>query len=1421
MVTSGDIDFTQINPRLGSKHAAFEEVCCQLAARNLPPDTRYTRLHGAGGDGGVECFADRPDGSRIGWQAKYVFDIDQLLRQATTSLATALEVHPTLYRYVLCFPFDLTGPTGRQGLSGVEKFTKWRNKQLSTLEGRDLDIEIWGAAQLRDLLLTSDSSGGMRSYFFGTLVLSRAWFRDRLDESINNAGPRYTADLNVRTEVGSWFSAFGRTAQWADEVTRRTRDARDAFEELHSTVTRTTVDPTFPQWPDDSREDALLVCRGLQEAADECGRLRCIDTQAAYEDAIRILQKGLDGLTELDKRMSAALESRHGPGTADSPGFRQRMSELFMTFPAHHLDELRKARGAAQKLCVWLEAPEAFLASERTFVLSGGWGVGKTHSACDVGSIRAEHDLLTCIVFGHEFDGDSNPWTRLAESLGLSRSLGRDVLLSALNCAAEASGHPLLLVFDAINETRPRTYWSRRIVSMIKEIEKYDYLRTCITCRTSFISRCLPSDHGLSIVTHPGFLGIERPACAAFFQHYGLKPPVAPILQSELSNPLYLKLLCETLTADGEEGLPLGWSSIDNVIESFIDRKEQEFAQEKDVNAGARLIFRCLRGVARSLAEEGQSKMPWSKVKRVVEAVDVTANNVGVVEWLAGEELLIEGGPDRDSSDQEDTLRLSFDRLGDFLFARELVDRMGDMSVASALQSGGVLRPLLRNAEQVAENRGVLSALSTMLPVREAGVELTACAGSGAIRQALDKITLVSLPNRDPATFSEATREVVRRGLATKDLTELAMDSLLAVAWHPSMLDATWLHHLLQEAPLAIRDSYWCGYLHASYEASGPPRRLIEAPFDMPLDAVDIEVAKRWAMMLAWFTAAADRRVRDWATRALTEVLVSHPAVVARLLRLFLVVDDDSVRVRVLLASYGAMLMSRNVDAVREAARVTHEAFSNDRDDFDNAMIRDFIRLLVDLARHLGVPSDGTDPELTMGQISSEWPLRMPTDDRVESWSETIRFRPNEFMSDFFKYSMECLRPWMDGMSKADMGKWIVERVARRFGYIDSGCENYDRYMVGRHGDGRGKPKWAERIGKKYQWMAMYQLASRLSDHVERKRETWETPAVRPPLILLEERKLDPTLPHSALKARTGMGEWWVGGSVDFGASASLIDEEWVAIESDVPTLEDMVALRDDGDQTWRPLVVCPSWSGEREGNSKSGRYRRVSILVFGYLVSEDALPSAYGVLCKRNFFGRWMPEGRNWTYGFLGEYPWAMHFDDDAEDGYGAGGSDPLAGYVACWGEIQAGWEYDASMAGSFGMIVPSREFFSCGELCWDGRDGFGIPGGRPVFRDPSVTNGGIAALLADAGGLLDRLKAMKSCLVWTLLGEKMIVGGLGDHQVPPLRTFSQVALMRGDGSLQFGETVFFDDLGQDKGLSEGMVTDDGIVHNHGGKLI
>ena len=1405
MPSNLDINFEQIVPRCGSQREAFEELCCQLANRTVPKGASFMRLHGAGGDGGVECYADLPDGTRLGWQAKYVFDINSFINQVTKSLTTALKIHPTLTQYIVCFPFDLTGPTARRGLSGQEKFDNWRKRQeqKAGTEGRQLTIEAWPEFKLRGLLLEHDASGGVREFFFNKQILGTDWFSEHLDLAKKTAGPRYTPELNVQTDLWKRFASFGRTTAWSEEFGNKLRACRKAYNNLASTEHRAKSDSASPAWPEALREEAQLITTDISEFLDQCDRLVTTEIQNFYKGCVNQLDGLLARLVSLESQLADDLEAQHGQGRADSPGFRQYMAEYMCSFPAANLDHTRKTIAALNDLQDWLRSPACSLAYERAFVLSGVAGSGKTHGICDAADQRSKEGLLTCVTFGHEFRGEPDPWTRLLENLRLPSTLGMDGLLDALNAAGEASGSSLILCIDAVNETRPLRYWRDRLSAVSQAVQRRPHLRLVITCRTPFIRNCLPDGHDLPIVKHDGFAGIERDACQAFFQHYELEPPISPILQPELSNPLYLRLVCETLQSRGLHRLPVGWHGLAPTIRAFLQEKERQFAAEHETSEGANIVSGSLMAIVRAIAESSDAVLPWSQAQRVISDARPQASTMQVLEWLIRADLLIEDAPTVYAPlDDESVVRPSFERLGDFLIASELLERSNKMGLDVECKPDGLLHALWKNADALERNSGVLAALSILVPEQNSGLELPDLVDDESTRKSLVQIAVRSFPSRDPATFSSVSASLLYEALRLRGFSFDAMDAALAIAWTPSVINAIWIDELLKEEPLAKRDAYWCGYLHNGFDSQGTVHRLINAAFELPLDRLELEIAERWATVLLWFTAAADRRVKDRATRAAVAILAAQSRIIPNVLQRLIICNDDEVRERTLLSCYGAMIISRDTDVIGLVTGMLQEAYSGNHEAFDNALIRDHIRCIGELARELNIPPKGCDPELTMQPISSKWPLEFPTEEQVEAWSELLHFKPNEVWSDFFKYSMYCLRPWEHAISKKNMGEWILQRAARDFGYKDSQCEKYDAYMLGKYGGGRGKPMWAERIGKKYQWLALYQLASRLHDHLDRKRDSWESEPLRTPLILVEERMMDPTLPSNIVERERETSAWWLNSSANLDSSQMLSDEDWVASKEGIPRSEELLSVVERDGQDWRLLASYPSWGKIEENADWDDQCRHMWIHIESYLIQKLDISTAYNCLHRRNFFGRWMPEGATWLYGFAGEYPWGTPFNTEPEEWHRLGGQGPALpyAYMPCWNQLAVEWQYDASVPRNFHMFVPARKFFSPADLWWDGKDGYRLTNGRTVFRDPSVTEVGLAALIVDNDELLSRLDKLGMCLIWTLLGEKLILGTPHDKPTPR-RTFSQIARLKEDGSLHVGERVFFDDYDTDTG--------------------
>jgi hypothetical protein len=203
------------------------------------------------------------------------------------------------------------------------------------------------------------------------------------------------------------------------------------------------------------------------------------------------------------------------------------------------------------------------------------------------------------------------------------------------------------------------------------------------------------------------------------------------------------------------------------------------------------------------------------------------------------------------------------------------------------------------------------------------------------------------------------------------------------------------------------------------------------------------------------------------------------------------------------------------------------------------------------------------------------------------------------------------------------------------------------------------------------------------------------------------------------------------------------------------------------------------------------------------FLVPEAQFENAKRAISRRNFFGDWMPKNARWLHVFVCEYPWASACNVETDDWLGLDTTVREANieFIPVFNEVVCEWEYDSTLPSTICFHVPTRTFFKAGPLWWDSLDGFATLEGKTVFRDPSASEGGPSALLADVDEILLQLDKLGYRLLWTFLGEKYILGDpSGDT---PRVTYSQSAFLNKDGTITVGKRVFFDDYDKDQGLA------------------
>lgn len=109
------IDFTKIRIYKGSQNSGFEEFICQLARRDIPKKPlEFRRIEGAGGDSGIECYWEKQDNTKIGYQTKFFLKTGEIdWAQIDKSVKQALETNPKLTEYIVALPCDLTYKKGK------------------------------------------------------------------------------------------------------------------------------------------------------------------------------------------------------------------------------------------------------------------------------------------------------------------------------------------------------------------------------------------------------------------------------------------------------------------------------------------------------------------------------------------------------------------------------------------------------------------------------------------------------------------------------------------------------------------------------------------------------------------------------------------------------------------------------------------------------------------------------------------------------------------------------------------------------------------------------------------------------------------------------------------------------------------------------------------------------------------------------------------------------------------------------------------------------------------------------------------------------------------------------------------------------------------------------------------------------------
>ncbi len=952
------IDFSKIRTHAGSQNLGFEELCCQLAGLEPRPSSATFLRKGAGADQGVECYVKLADGGELAWQAKYFVSGfgDAQIQQLDDSLSKALAAHPGLHTYTVCLPVDLSDLRAGIKPSLMQRYERWRDKRIKEADrtGRNLQIHLWGASQVRERLMrdTPLYSGRLR-YWFDQQRLGAGWFCDRFEVSKVNLGERYTPQSHVDLPIQQALLAlardkafFGQVCAWGERLSKHLED-----------VQRAPASATM--------KDVLAKVRAATDAL-----IASLEQRRDQIEDLPIAQWG----RYADEATGAMLQAFTASETL--PEQERRSAERI----------LYDLYNALQTIKSEVEGMPWALVNERRLLIVGEAGSGKSHMLADFGVRQLASGCPFVLVLTQTL-GDAEPWPQILQQLDLGDCRVAE-FLGALDAAAEAAGGRAVVAIDALNERHGLQLWRDRLVGFLKVFEAFPRVSVILTLRSTYEAH-LPVPE-LPRLVHHGFAGHAGAAAKAYLDVRGIARTSSPNLLREFENPLFLRTCCDYLDREKLKAIPKGVQGISALFGFFLSA----IASKIETKLG----LERLRSIPLSaLKAFTQTATQWPRAGSLskIEAMDLFDRYLpsqGLESRSLFSALLAEGVLTLDIVDSgddapEETVRFTFERLSDHLLAKSLLDDYLDPEQPLASFKKEPLSNFVL-ADDWWRHAGVVEAIAIQLPERCALEILDVVAQADVDQRSFHRFFLDSLLWRQQGRFSEHTMSWIRK--LEEDGVISMYEVLIGIATEPeNRFNALALHERLLALPMPQRDADWSVFLAIDdLSEGGAVESLIDWSWQVRPEEIETDRLLLASTALAWFLSTSNRAVRDLGTKGLAHILSRRLAVAAELLDRFKDVDDPYVIERLLAACYGAALQGADrLGLAVLSKQVWVQYFEKGRPPL-NLLSRDYARGVLEYTARFATLPLGVDLTRCCGSFDTPWPLEAVSDEALSRYKE-------------------------------------------------------------------------------------------------------------------------------------------------------------------------------------------------------------------------------------------------------------------------------------------------------------------------------------------------------------------------------------------------------------------------------------------------
>lgn len=386
------INWNNIHPLNNSRYDGFDELVCQLAAKEvLKGQKEFWRVGKP--DGGKECFWEFENGEIYGWQAKYFMtslDSSQWI-QINKSVITTINNHPTLTKYFIAIPIDRPDAKVEGKTSMLDKW----NAKVKTWEayaakkGMTISFRFWGSFELVQLLAKRDHEG-LKYFWFNQEEFTDEWFDTKNDESINALGPRYSKELNLKLDIAKVFNGLSQDDSFKVQTHSKFKEVVKKYRQIRIDI-------------ENGKLKELL--NTLEETINEFGKLNKVifaksNPNIVIDELVIPITKLLNSSIEIRNQLYS-LQEIEEKGKDKINYYSRAFSE--------ELSCISSFISSLYELQAFLESPTCKLCDQPYLIITGDAGMGKSHLLADIVNQRKKKNQHSLLLLGENFSTREMP----------------------------------------------------------------------------------------------------------------------------------------------------------------------------------------------------------------------------------------------------------------------------------------------------------------------------------------------------------------------------------------------------------------------------------------------------------------------------------------------------------------------------------------------------------------------------------------------------------------------------------------------------------------------------------------------------------------------------------------------------------------------------------------------------------------------------------------------------------------------------------------------------------------------------------------------------------------------------------------------------------------------------------------------------